>query len=338
MLVKSVPTTIIGPKGLLRDSLASLLGSYSYRVTECHQSTADMAPPPEEGIHMVILTMRSVDAAIAECERIKHSANCKIVGLIDNLSDDDLPKLLHSAMDGCVALAVSQDVLTKTLDLVMSGSERVVVLADDRRLGHTPTVSPRKTGSGSDCSGQVKGDGSTPESTGASSLVSETDASAVSTTAPGESAVRDRTISTSPVNSCGAAPLLLHHTPASEMKARHGDALSQPPTVVHFAKFADAAACAPSLSERERQIVDGLVKGLPNKIIARACGITEATVKVHMKAILRKVSCSNRTQVAIWALAHADTVRANGTNGTRIIDARINKSLGPIDIQDSQAC
>ena len=74
------------------------------------------------------------------------------------------------------------------------------------------------------------------------------------------------------------------------------------------------AAVIPSLSERERQIIDGLIKGQSNKTIARACGITEATVKVHMKAILRKVPCSNRTQVAIWALGHTDVFSAPWMN------------------------
>jgi two-component system nitrate/nitrite response regulator NarL len=58
----------------------------------------------------------------------------------------------------------------------------------------------------------------------------------------------------------------------------------------------------PQLSEREWQILDGLVQGHSNKIIARTCNITEATVKVHMKSILRKIQVSNRTQAAIWAL------------------------------------
>ena len=71
----------------------------------------------------------------------------------------------------------------------------------------------------------------------------------------------------------------------------------------------------PALSERERQIIDGLIKGESNKTIARAFGIAEATVKVHMKAILRKIPCSNRTQVAIWALGHIDVFRAPAMNG-----------------------
>ena len=58
----------------------------------------------------------------------------------------------------------------------------------------------------------------------------------------------------------------------------------------------------PTLSEREIQILDGLVKGHANKVIGRRCNITEATVKVHMKSILRKIRVGNRTQAAIWAL------------------------------------
>ena len=56
---------------------------------------------------------------------------------------------------------------------------------------------------------------------------------------------------------------------------------------------------ARTLSEREGQVLDGLVKGHANKVIARGCGITEATVKVHMKSILRKIRVGNRTQAAI---------------------------------------
>jgi two-component system, NarL family, nitrate/nitrite response regulator NarL len=54
--------------------------------------------------------------------------------------------------------------------------------------------------------------------------------------------------------------------------------------------------CVPTLSERETQVLDGLVKGHANKVIARTCDITEATVKVHMKSILRKIRVGNRTR------------------------------------------
>ncbi len=56
------------------------------------------------------------------------------------------------------------------------------------------------------------------------------------------------------------------------------------------------------LSEREMQILQCLVQGDSNKLIANRLSITEATVKVHMKSLLRKINVSNRTQAAIWAL------------------------------------
>jgi two-component system nitrate/nitrite response regulator NarL len=55
------------------------------------------------------------------------------------------------------------------------------------------------------------------------------------------------------------------------------------------------------LSPREQSIMEGLVEGHSNKAIARLMGITDATVKVHVKSILRKIGASNRTQAAIWA-------------------------------------
>jgi two-component system nitrate/nitrite response regulator NarL len=60
----------------------------------------------------------------------------------------------------------------------------------------------------------------------------------------------------------------------------------------------------PSLSGREEHVLKLLAKGLPNKLIAFQLGICEATVKVHVKAMLRKIGVRNRTQAAIWALDH----------------------------------
>jgi len=58
---------------------------------------------------------------------------------------------------------------------------------------------------------------------------------------------------------------------------------------------------ARGLSSRELAILRTLMEGASNKVIARRLVITEATVKVHMKAILRKLRLQNRTQAAIWA-------------------------------------
>ena len=82
----------------------------------------------------------------------------------------------------------------------------------------------------------------------------------------------------------------------------HSPAMGLAPTLTHR-----------SLSQREEQILRCLVRGESNKQIAIRLGITEATVKVHLKSLLRKISCSNRTQAAIWAMNHglnADAAQA----------------------------
>jgi two-component system nitrate/nitrite response regulator NarL len=63
----------------------------------------------------------------------------------------------------------------------------------------------------------------------------------------------------------------------------------------------DSVPLGGKLSSREIQVLKGLTLGSPNKVIARQFGITEATVKVHIKAILRKIQLKNRTEAAIWA-------------------------------------
>lgn len=59
-----------------------------------------------------------------------------------------------------------------------------------------------------------------------------------------------------------------------------------------------------NLTAREMDILHLLVAGEPNKVIARRLSITEATVKVHLRSLLKKINAANRTQAAIWALHH----------------------------------
>jgi|SoiMetStandDraft_2_1073263.scaffolds.fasta_scaffold00046_19 two-component system, NarL family, nitrate/nitrite response regulator NarL len=112
----------------------------------------------------------------------------------------------------------------------------------------------------------------------------------------------------------------------------------------------------PTFSKREREILLQLVQGDSNKEIARLYSITESTVKVHLKAILRKVAAHNRTQAAIWAIARgyrssqasnssdhpiindisltdrplAKSERGNGsTNGAHHVDSSLRTDLLP---------
>jgi two-component system nitrate/nitrite response regulator NarL len=66
--------------------------------------------------------------------------------------------------------------------------------------------------------------------------------------------------------------------------------------------FGGDRVLVPKLSAREKCILRCLLNGDANKVIARKVDIAEATVKVHVKAILRKIRVRNRTQAAIWAM------------------------------------
>ena len=57
------------------------------------------------------------------------------------------------------------------------------------------------------------------------------------------------------------------------------------------------------LSDRELEILRCLTNGQSNKAIANNLDIAEATVKVHVKRILRKAHVANRTQAALWGVA-----------------------------------
>ena len=54
------------------------------------------------------------------------------------------------------------------------------------------------------------------------------------------------------------------------------------------------------LSRRECEIVAAVALGKTNKMIAQLLGITEETVKVHMKRILRRTRLKNRVELAVW--------------------------------------
>ena len=69
--------------------------------------------------------------------------------------------------------------------------------------------------------------------------------------------------------------------------------------------FRDAAAVRdPHLTPRELEILQGLVLGPSNKMIANALGTTHLTVKAQLRHLLRKLGLTNRTQAALWAQEH----------------------------------
>jgi DNA-binding NarL/FixJ family response regulator len=70
-----------------------------------------------------------------------------------------------------------------------------------------------------------------------------------------------------------------------------------------------AASPGDGLSEREREVLVLVARGLPNKLIARELSISEKTVKAHLTSIYRTIGVTDRTQAALWA-------RRNGIGGS----------------------
>ena len=58
---------------------------------------------------------------------------------------------------------------------------------------------------------------------------------------------------------------------------------------------------ASGLTQRQREVLRLLMQGQPNKLIARALGLTEGTVKIHIAAILRVLQARNRTEAVVVA-------------------------------------
>ena len=58
------------------------------------------------------------------------------------------------------------------------------------------------------------------------------------------------------------------------------------------------------LTPREAEILSLLAEGQSNKVIARNLGISDGTVKLHVKAILRKLNIHSRVEAAVIAVEH----------------------------------
>jgi DNA-binding NarL/FixJ family response regulator len=84
------------------------------------------------------------------------------------------------------------------------------------------------------------------------------------------------------------------------------EALSQQPSVHESAKAEVAALDLCGLTPRQREVLNLLRQGKPNKIIAHELDMRESTVKVHVRQIMRKMRVSNRTEAAFLASSFSE--------------------------------
>lgn len=76
---------------------------------------------------------------------------------------------------------------------------------------------------------------------------------------------------------------------------------------------AEASARSEGLTQRQTMVVDALCQGLANKQIAYQLGMSEHTVKVHIRHIMRKLNAKNRTEVAMRARSFFPEKNSDGS-------------------------
>ena len=89
--------------------------------------------------------------------------------------------------------------------------------------------------------------------------------------------------------------------------AAAGESPLDPKAASALLRARQAGRPAEELSEREREVLALVAKGLPNKLIARDLGVSEKTVKAHLTSVFRRIGVFDRTQAALWAQRHGIT-------------------------------
>jgi two-component system, NarL family, nitrate/nitrite response regulator NarL len=72
-------------------------------------------------------------------------------------------------------------------------------------------------------------------------------------------------------------------------------------TVEHAQENEESGSPSHVFTTRELAVLKCIARGLSNKAISRELGIAENTIKIHVRGILRKLDCSNRTEAALHA-------------------------------------
>jgi DNA-binding NarL/FixJ family response regulator len=104
----------------------------------------------------------------------------------------------------------------------------------------------------------------------------------------------------------GAIGYLLKDAEPAELEkavraAARGEAPLDPRAGRALLRARSAGSPLDALSDREREVLAKVARGLPNKLIARELSISEKTVKAHLTSVYRTIGVTDRTQAALWA-------------------------------------
>ncbi|PBB16814.1 response regulator transcription factor [Mesorhizobium sp. WSM4313] len=218
-------TVLVGPSGLLRDSLIRILDTSKFRIAFSADSVRDLILKPLPQCRPILLI---IEVDYSDASRVfEQIADFKekypdshVVALADHYQFDDVVAAFRSGANAYLNKCTAYDTFIKSLELVLLGQSILPAEA----LPFAPSVKPN-------LEPKLKQNPSNPD------VIPENE---------------ERVLS--------------------------------------------------MLSPREICILACLTEGKSNKVIARKFHIADATVKVHVKTILRKIRVSNRTQAAVWAM------------------------------------
>ena len=109
--------------------------------------------------------------------------------------------------------------------------------------------------------------------------------------------------------SAGAEGYLLKHAEPEEIAAairsvHAGESPLDPKAARALLESRRIRADQPTLTQREREVLVLVTKGMANKQVARHLGISERTVKAHLTSVFQSLGVTDRTQAALWASKH----------------------------------
>ena len=248
----NVPTAIVGPNPLLRESLSRFLHGSAFEIVALASDINELSDselPHDRDILVIIDGCDHPGQMCGQVERFhERHPMAQLVVLANHCAPEEVTDVLRSGAHGYIATIATCEDFIKSLELVMSGQ----------------TIVPSE----------------------------------------------------------GVSPEFLRKTAGA---AADSHLQSEGPFSRH--RVSDAREL-PKFSERELYILRCLTEGSSNKVIARECDIAEGTVKVHVKAILRKIKVTNRTQAAIWALSNRHLIWPETTQvGTEQVDTEIAEQL-----------
>jgi DNA-binding NarL/FixJ family response regulator len=113
----------------------------------------------------------------------------------------------------------------------------------------------------------------------------------------------DRAAAYAQVARFGAVGFVGKDAPLDQIETAIAAALSGDRMTIEAPGEDDIATRVATLTPTQLRVLLGVLAGRLNKQIAHDLGIAEATVKVHMTAVLRKLDVGNRTQAAVAARA-----------------------------------